>query len=184
MDSLSKFQQFFDACVGNWTSDRTYHYLSDQKIERSNTKFLIKPLTDDRKSKVLTDNNYPLLPNLEKLPGYNLAFETISETGEKVSQELNLMFVPQKLELPIVEGDYLRDRAYEEAKPMTSSFVFNTENQELLMTTNYTYVVSVDSITLNNPNLRIRKIINYAKSPQGEQLNQITLVGFGVEQKT
>ncbi|MGL4879974.1 MAG: phycobiliprotein lyase, partial [Waterburya sp.] len=48
---------------------------------------------------------------------------------------------------------------------------------------NYTRVVSVDSITLTNPTLRIRKILNYAKPPAGETLKTVLLVGFGVEQK-
>lgn len=36
------------------------------------------------------------------------------------------------------------------------------------MTTNYTRSVSVDSITLINPDLRIRKIINYQRPQEGE----------------
>ena len=63
----------------------------------------------------------------------------------------------------------MRDRAtYEEARPIISHFSFNSHTKiapELLMTTNYTRVVSVDSITLTNPTLRIRRILNYAKPP-------------------
>ena len=51
------------------------------------------------------------------------------------------------------------------------------------MTTHYTRVVSVDSITLINPNLRIRKILNYQRPPEGQPLENVVLVGFGVEQK-
>lgn len=51
------------------------------------------------------------------------------------------------------------------------------------MITNYTRVVSVDSITLTNPTLHIRKILNYAKSAAGEPLKTVLLMGFGVEQK-
>lgn len=51
------------------------------------------------------------------------------------------------------------------------------------MTTNYTRTVSVDSITLINPELRIRKIINYQLPNIGEPLENILLVGFGVEKK-
>ncbi|NEO63373.1 MAG: phycobiliprotein lyase, partial [Moorea sp. SIO4G2] len=42
---------------------------------------------------------------------------------------------------------------------------------------------SVDSITLINPNLRIRKIINYQRPLESEPLDKVVLVGFGVEQK-
>ena len=50
------------------------------------------------------------------------------------------------------------DIAYEEARPMIARFRFNSLTKELLMTTNYTQVVSVDSITMTNPYLRIRKV--------------------------
>ncbi|MFM7277025.1 MAG: phycobiliprotein lyase, partial [Microcystis aeruginosa] len=43
--------------------------------------------------------------------------------------------------------------------------------------------VSVDSITLINPDLRIRKIINYQRPQEGEPLEKVLLVGFGVECK-
>jgi len=77
----------------------------------------------------------------------------------------------------------LRDRAYEEAKPTVAHFRFDSSNLELLMTTYYSRVVSVDSITLINPNLRIRKILNYQRPPEGQPLEKLVLVGFGVEQK-
>ena len=51
------------------------------------------------------------------------------------------------------------------------------------MTTNYTRVVSVDSITLINPDTRIRRILNYLRPPAGQPLEKLGLVGFGVEQK-
>ncbi|WP_246260006.1 phycobiliprotein lyase [Oxynema aestuarii] len=52
------------------------------------------------------------------------------------------------------------------------------------MTTHYTRIVSVDSITLVNPSLRLRQIVNYQRPPEGQPLEQVLLVGFGVEQKT
>ena len=110
------------------------------------------------KAKVLADNKYPEQPELESLPGYNLGFHTISETGEEVSQELNFLFVLKAENAPFLEGDYLRDRAYEEAKPIVSHFRFDT-------------------------NLRIRKILNYLRPPEGQPLETVGLVGFGVEQK-
>lgn len=180
------FEQFFADCVGNWQSDRTYHYLTHKEIERSQTTFEVAPLTSDRKAKVLSDNAYEELDNLANLPGFNLGFYTISETGEEKKQNLNLMFVPKSetgVLNELLEGDYLRDRAYEESRPIISDFRFNSSTKELLMTTNYTQVVSVDSITLINPTMRIRKIINYAKPPVSSPLEEVLLVGFGVEKK-
>jgi hypothetical protein len=179
----SRFAEFFDCCVGSWATERTYHYLTHNEVERSRTEFTIAPLTSDLKAKVMSDNQYSLLPNLESLPGFSLGFYTISEKGEEVSQKLNLLFVPKQENNAFLEGDYLRDRAYEEAKPIISHFRFDSQTRELLMTTHYTRVVSVDSITLVNPSLRIRKIINYQRPPEGQPLEQVALVGFGVEQK-
>lgn len=179
----SIFQQFFHDCVGSWKSERTYHYLDEGEVERSQTTFQIRPLTSDRKVKVLADNDYDLVRDLDNLPGFNLGFYTISEKGEEVTQDLNLMFIPTTASGSLLEGDYLRDRAYEEARPIISHFRFNSVTKELLMTTNYTSVISVDSITLTNPKLRIRKIINYLRPPQGQPLEKVLLVGFGVELK-
>jgi CpeS-like protein len=187
MTAQESFQQFFDCCVGSWVTERTYHYLSQpyetQDVERSHTEFNIHPLAAELKIKVLTDNQYDVPATLDAFPGYHLAFETVSDKGEHVSHSLNMLFVPQKQDAEIVIGDYLRDRAYEEAKPMIAQFQFNLEHQELLMTTTYTRVVSIDTITLVNPNLRIRKILNYHRPPTGEALKTIALAGFGVEQK-
>ena len=183
MTPPSPFQQFFDDCVGNWVTERTYHYLTQQEVERSHTEFVIYPIALERKAQVLIDNQYPEQPHLESLPGYHLEFATISEKGDRVNQALNMLFVPQQEEGAIVVGAYLRDRAYEESRPIVSQFRFNPENRELLMTTTYSRVVSVDSITLVNPNLRIRKILNYHRPSEGEILEELSLVGFGVEQK-
>lgn len=183
MSNNSIFQQFFADCVGEWVSERTYHYLSYQDIERSRTEFQVQPLTIEQKQQVLTDNAYQDIEKLDNLPGFNLGFYTISDKGEEVRQNLNLMFVSQTEKDEFLEGDYLRDRAYEEARPIISHFRFNSLTKELLMTTNYTRVVSVDSITMHNPKLRIRKILNYQRPQEGEPLEKILLVGFGIEQK-
>jgi len=180
----SIFQQFFEHCVGSWVSERTYHYLAQQKIERSRTDFTVKPLSNEQKSKVLSDNAYEAIANLEPLPGFNLGFYTINDQGQEVNQNLNLLFVPKAETENSLTGDYLRDRAYEEDRPIISSFNFDSITRELLMRTNYTQVVSVDSITLNNPNLRVRKIMNYLRPAEGQPLETILLVGFGVEQKS
>lgn len=184
--NTSIFEQFFQDCIGNWQSDRTYHYLTHKEIERSQTTFEVTPLASKQKAQVLADNAYDRLDNLDNLadlPGFNLGFYTISETGEEKKQNLNLMFVPRSEDDLILEGDYLRDRAYEEERPIIAHFRFNSHTRELLMTTNYTRVVSVDSITLTNPTLRIRRILNYAKPAPGEPLQDVLLAGFGVEQK-
>lgn len=181
---LEKLQDFFECCTGTWNSERTYHYLTRSEIERSRTEFTVKPLILDVKVKVMADNGRTPPPNLDKMPGFHLAFYTISEKGEQVSQQINLLFVPTTdPNSPILEGDYLRDRAYEEAKPMVAHFRFNSDTRELLMTTHYTRVVSVDSITLVNPTLRLRKIVNYHRPPVGQPLEKVALVGFGVEIK-
>ncbi|MFE4105876.1 phycobiliprotein lyase [Almyronema epifaneia] len=180
---LSKFHYFFECCVGNWSIERTYHYLAHQTVERSHTEFQVAPIPPALKQKVLEDNQYPLTDGIENLPGFQLAFQTVSETGEAVSQELRALFVPKQQNGAVLEGDYLRDRAYEEARAIVSHFRYNTETRELLMTTPYTKVVSVDSIKLINPDLRIRQILNYRRPPEGAPLDTLVLVGFGVEQK-
>ena len=187
LSTLDTFNQFFDRCVGNWDSERTYHYISKSAVERSHTTFGVAPLTSEQKRKVLTDNSYGHEHDLADCPGFHLVFHTVSEKGEVVDQALNLAFVPKPVinsDEHILEGDYLRDRAYEEDRPIISHFRFDSRSRELLMTTPYTRIVSVDSITLVNPTTRIRRIFNYLKPPEGESLNQLLLVGFGVEQKT
>lgn len=179
----SKLQHFFDCCLGHWDIQRTYHYLTRQEVERSRTNFEVKPLTPELQTKVLMENQYDISNQETVLSGFQLSFHTVSEKGEEVAQSLNALFVPKKQAGEILEGDYLRDRAYEEDRPIVSQFRFDPTVSELLMTTPYTQVVSVDSITLVNPNLRIRKIINYDRPPEGEPLKKVRLVGFGVEQK-
>lgn len=182
MDAVQRFHDFFDCCVGNWVTERTYHYLTHHNVERSHTKFVIHPLTLDLKQKVLADNHYGAVDNVGVYPGYNLAFETVSETGERAAHALNMLFVYHQ-DGDLLKGDYLRDRAYEEAKPMIAQFEFDPALQELRMETTYTRVVAVDTITLVNPTLRIRKIINYHRPPADQILTDVALVGFGVEQK-
>jgi hypothetical protein len=182
MDTLSTFHQFFDHCVGTWNTERTYHYLTHQEVERSHTDFVIHPLSGEQKQQVLIDNRYELTA-VDSLPGFHLAFNTVSEMGETVAQALNMLFVPKGEDGAILSGDYLRDRAYEEARPIVSQFRFNPMTRELLMTTFYTRVISVDSITLVNPQLRIRKILNYRRPADNEPMTDVVLVGFGVEQK-
>jgi hypothetical protein len=181
---IQAFHSFFDCCIGEWVTERTYHYLSQQAVERSRTEFAVAPITSDLKQKVLKDNRYDDVPGLENLPGFRLGFHTVSETGEEVSQELRMLFVPKAAGDGFLEGDYLRDRAYEEDKPIISHFRYDLAKRELLMTTQYTKVVSVDSITLVNPFLRVRRILNYQRPANDTTpLDTLLLAGFGVEQK-
>lgn len=182
--SLETFHHFFDCCIGNWSTERTYHYLTRQEVERSHTKFAVRSLSAEAKAQVLTANAMAADQALDSLPGFCLGFHTVSEHGDEVSQELNMLFVPRSSEGGWLVGDYLRDRAYEEARPIISAFRFNPVSRELLMTTHYTRTISVDSITLVNPNLRVRRILNYVRPASDEQpLDTLSLVGFGVEQK-
>ncbi|ABB57197.1 phycobiliprotein lyase [Synechococcus elongatus] len=183
--SLDAFHYFFDCCVGSWSTERTYHYLSRQEVERSHTEFAVRSLSAETKAQVLTANALTADQALEQLLGFCLGFHTVSEHGEEVSQELNMLFVPRSTEDGWLVGDYLRDRAYEEARPIISAFRFNPDSRELLMTTRYTRTISVDSITLVNPRLRVRRILNYVRPASDDQpLDTLSLVGFGVEQKT
>lgn len=181
---LSEFQYFFECCVGDWATERTYHYLSHQEVERSYTDFRVDSITPELKQKVLSDNEYGQVDRLEDLPGFRLGFHTVSEKGEEVSQELRMLFVPKRQAGQMLEGDYLRDRAYEESRPIISAFQFNQTNRELLMTTHYSRVVSVDSIMLVNPRMRVRRILNYQRPAAGQPLDTLVLAGFGIEQKT
>jgi hypothetical protein len=182
MDAITKFHYFFDCCIGAWESERTYHYLTRPEVERSRTEFTIRTLTPALKEKVLQANELSSL-FVDSLLGFYLAFQTVSDKGEEVSQNLNMLFVPDQEDAPVLEGSYLRDRAYEENRPMVAHFRFDPYKLELLMTTTYTEVVAVDSIALINSNLRIRKILNYRRPPIGQPLENLVLAGFGVEQK-
>ncbi len=187
MSALDIFYSFFDSCVGSWDSERTYHYLSKSAVERSHTHFGVSRLTDEQKNKVFADNKYTVEASAPATcPGFHLVFHTVSEKGEVVDQSVNLAFVPNGKPAEheyLLEGDYLRDRAYEEDRPIISHFSFNSRTCELLMTTRYTQIISVDSITLVNPRMRIRRIFNYLKAADGQPLTELALVGFGVEQK-
>jgi hypothetical protein len=181
---LADITDFFDCCLGQWSIERTYHYLAHQEIERSHTDFRVAAITTDLRRKVLADNNYQPVDNLDALPGFQLAFHTVSDKGEEVTQELCALFVPHQQDLAgVLTGDYLRDRAYEEDRPIVAGFRYSPGDRELLMTTPYTKVISVDSIKLINPNLRIRRILNYQRPAEGKPLDTLVLAGFGVEQK-
>ena len=50
---MMSFQDFFQACDGTWSTDRTYHYYDQGEIERSHTDFTAKTLDHPIKSKLL-----------------------------------------------------------------------------------------------------------------------------------
>jgi hypothetical protein len=183
IEVIQSFQHFFDCCVGHWQSERTYHYLAQSLVERSHTEFTIHPLSLLAKQAVLRDNDYGTVDHLEGCPGYHLAFDTVSERGDQVAHALNFLFVYREDGAGGLIGDYLRDRAYEEAKPMVSAFEFFPDQNQLRMKTFYTQVVSIDTITLVNPTLRLRTILNYRRPPGTDPLTEVALAGFGVEQK-
>lgn len=180
---LADITYFFDCCIGQWSIERTYHYVAQQEVERSHTDFRVDGITPELRRKVLADNGYGSVDDIDHLPGFQLAFHTVSDKGEEVSQELRALFVPKQQAGTVLAGDYLRDRAYEEDRPIISTFTYDQSNRELLMTTPYTRVVSVDSILLVNPNMRIRRILNYHRPAEGKAMDSLALVGFGVEQK-
>ncbi|MBD1917586.1 MULTISPECIES: phycobiliprotein lyase [Cyanophyceae] len=180
---LADITYFFDCCIGQWSIERTYHYIAQREVERSHTDFRVDGITPELRRKVLADNSYVPVDDIDQLPGFQLAFHTVSDKGEEVSQELRALFVPKQQTGTVLTGDYLRDRAYEEDRPIISTFTYDQSNRELLMTTSYTRVVSVDSILLVNPNTRIRRILNYHRPAEGEAMDTLALVGFGVEEK-
>ncbi len=182
MNAFEQFHHFFNCCIGAWSTERTYHHLTRGEVERSRTEFTIRTLTPELKYKVLSDNQYPN-HSVDGFLGFHLAFETVSETGEEAGQELNMLFVPQQESPTGLEGDYLRDRAYEEDRPMVATFRFDPGSLQLVMTTTYTRVVAIDTITLLNPRLRLRQILTYARPSGDKPLQDLLLVGFGVEQK-
>lgn len=190
MSTISVFHEFFRVCAGQWNSDRTYHYLNPDSVERSNTQFGVAPLNEQQKEQVLADNHYTKDPiSLDSCPGLHFNYHTISETGEIVEQTMNLVFVPEANTDPqvettaILEGDYLRDQAYEEQRPMIAHFRFDSHTRELLLTTRYSQIVSIDSITLLTPQIRLRRICNYPRPLEGQSLSEPELVGLGIERK-
>jgi len=187
MPALDIFSQFFDSCVGSWNSERTYHYLSESSVERSHTHFSVEPISAEHKAKVFADNRYRgSVDQLERCPGLHLSFHTISEKGEVVDRAVNFVLVPidmPKKEEGIVEGDYLRDRSYEDERSIVTDFRFDSRTRELLTTSRYGQVVSVDSITLLTPTMRARRIVNYKRPSEGEPLTEIDLLGLGIENK-
>jgi hypothetical protein len=208
------FQEFFTACTGLWKTERIYHSLLQGQVERSFTEFRVESLTGDQKRQILS------LSSLEGIqfdlaqvqsgeivcPGFAIAFDTLSETGEQVSMSLKALFIPDTYldgvpeetsaaipplpltaQVPatseVIKGYYLRDEGYSEPGAVKSRFTYLPSRQTLEMTTYYRRSVAIDQMRLVAPDLRLRTIITYKRPETGEAPTVIDLVGFGVERR-
>ena len=50
---MLSFKDFFVACTGVWTTERTYHFATEERIERSYTEYQVQPLTATDKKQIL-----------------------------------------------------------------------------------------------------------------------------------
>ncbi len=204
---MLSFQEFFDACSGVWKTERTYHSMPSGEIERSFTEFHVDRLTDTEAQRILTPSeNFRIDPAQieigETCPGFAIAFDTLSETGERVAMSLKALFVPDQyvihsapteaLTLPIVshvagsetiQGFYLRDQGYSEPGAIAGRFTYQPTRQTLEMTTPYKRSIAVDQMRLIAPDVRLRTIVTYNRPEPGQVPSEITLIGFGVERK-
>lgn len=207
---MLSFQDFFAACSGVWNTERIYHYPLQGEVERSFTEFRVSPLDSLVKEKILLPyagdrtNDVSISPtaltNEWACPGFAIAFDTRSETGEEVSMTLNALFVPntcmtqQALSLPelpsaaqvapsaeVIAGIYLRDQGYSEAGEIAGQFTYQPTRQTLEMTTYYRRSVAVDQMRFVAPTMRMRTIVTYQRPEDGTPPTVITLLGFGVE---
>lgn len=219
---MLKIQDFFQACTGLWKTERTYHYIEHSEIERSFTEFRVTSLTRDEKAQILSISQpsstkaAPLQvdPQIwqdadDSFPGFAIAFNTRSETGETLAMSLKALFapdtyiltppevspLPQPLlpvaaEVPltpegeVIQGYYLRDEGYSEAGAIAGRFTYQPTRQTLEMTTYYQRSVAVDQMRLVAPDVRLRTIITYRRPTQPQEPpTAINLIGFGVEHR-
>lgn len=213
------FQDFFIACDGFWTTERTYHSVLEDAIERSYTEFRAETLNQAEKQKILlgipsTDSTFSGIKiDVERgmndpsaCPGFAIAFETRSETGEEVSMSLTALFVPDSYvmaqtsefkpipfplvaQVPlqsdseVIQGYYLRDKGYSEGGAIAGRFTYQPTRQTLEMTTYYNRSVAVDQMRFVTSDLRLRTIVTYERPQDGSMPTAINLIGFGVERK-
>jgi hypothetical protein len=206
------FQEFFTACTGIWKTERTYHFVLQSEIERSFTEFRVESLTGEQKQQILSQSSLggikfdmaQVQSDEIVCPGFAIAFDTISEKGERVSMSLKALFIPDAYvisdekpadfpQMPlasnvpdaqeVIQGYYLRDEGYTEAGAVASRFTYLPSRQTLEMTTYYRRSVAVDQMRFVTPDLRVRTIITYKRPETGEAPTVIDLVGFGVEQR-
>jgi hypothetical protein len=216
---MLSFDEFFVACAGIWKTERTYHFVNESRIERSYTEFQVTSLSQAEKQQILilSQSSRSQFPQVEvdatqlqqeavTVPGFAIAFNTRSETGETVSMSLKALFVPDTyiasasipVTLPVlpvaaevankpdgevIQGFYLRDEGYSEAGAIAGRFTYQPTRQTLEMTTFYNRSVAVDQMRLVAPDLRLRTIVTYQRPQPGEVPTVIDLIGFGVEHR-
>lgn len=203
---MLKFQEFFTACTGRWTTERTYHSVLAGEIERSYTEFQVEAITQEQKQQILSLSALSgIKVTMEaELPGFAIAFDTRSETGETLSMSLQALFVPDIYvqnesvsEMPpplaaqvpmaadgeVIKGFYLRNEGYSEAGAIAGRFTYQPTRQTLEMTTYYRRSVAVDQMRLLAPDLRLRTIVTYQRPVESIAPSVIDLVGFGVERR-
>ncbi len=197
------FQEFFQACDGTWSTERTYHYYNENEIERSHTDFTAKTLDDETKFQLLKS----VMPEgvtddaIRSSPGFSIRFDTVSETGETVGMSLLALFVPeqfsttteQPLPTPIaaqvsphdelVRGYYLRNEGYSERGAIAGTFTYLPTRQTLEMMTIYSNSVAVDQMRFVDGDTRLRTIVTYRRPMGHEMPTDINLVGFGLERR-
>lgn len=204
---MLSFQDFFAACSGVWKTERIYHYPLQAEIERSFTEFRVMELDARVKQRILSPFVSDLAASLaispdalQDSPGFAIAFETKSETGEEVSMTLNALFVPdtyvaqKSLSLPalplaahiapsdeVIQGVYLRDEGYSESGAIAGQFTYQPTRHTLEMTTYYRRSVAVDQMRFVAPGMRLRTIVTYQRPESDTPPTVITLLGFGVE---
>lgn len=206
------FQEFFTACTGLWKTERIYHYIQNGQIERSYTEYRVEALTSEQKHQILSLSALSgLKVNITQktddenvCPGFAIAFDTVSEKGERVAMSLKALFVPDAYvtEAPeqvenhyqpsaacvpesaeVIRGFYLRDEGYSEGGAIAGRFTYQPTRQTLEMTTYYRRSVAVDQMRFVAPDLRLRTIITYQRPQAGETPTVIDLAGFGVEKR-
>jgi hypothetical protein len=210
-ENMLNIQDFFTACTGVWTTERTYHYVLEGHVERSFTEFRVTAIAAAQKQQILSISalngikvDLAQIDNPEAaLPGFAIAFDTRSETGATVSMSLQALFIPDtyvvsdapRIEIPplaaqvdpsaeTIKGFYLRDEGYSEAGAIAGRFTYQPTRQTLEMTTYYRRSVAVDQMRLVTPDLRMRTIVTYQRPASIEEPPSIIdLVGFGVERK-
>jgi hypothetical protein len=104
---MLNFQEFFIACAGFWKTERTYHMVLENEVERSYTEFRAETLDLEAKRQILSGSDATrsafsgikidiahALEHPAASPGFAIAFETRSEKGEEVSMTLRALFIP------------------------------------------------------------------------------------------
>lgn len=209
---MLNFTDFFDVCSGQWIIERTYHSVLTGDVERSHTEYLVNAIAPAQKQQMIAlavnagiKIEAHAAPD-NALPGFAIAFDTRSETGETLSMQLQALFVPDAYvsenhaessnmpppvaaQLPtpsndqLIAGFYLRNEGYSEVGVAVGRFTYQPTRQTLEMTTYYRNSVAVDQMRMVAPDLRLRTIITYQRPAAGEVPTVIDLAGFGVERR-